>query len=90
MSIQAARVPLAVITTTRATGRLAVRGPAADVLWRPVYRVEIDRDLAIAERFGVMSIPRVLIFRGGTEVARLDGLIREDELRAAFERATRA
>jgi len=60
------------------------------VLWRPVYRVEIDRDLAIAERFGVMSIPRVLIFRGGTEVARLDGLIREDELRAAFERATRA
>jgi len=55
-----------------------------------VYRVEIDRDLAIAERFGVMSIPRVLIFRGGTEVARLDGLIREDELRAAFERATRA
>lgn len=53
----------------------------------PVYRVDIDRDLPVAERFGVMSIPTVLILRGGTEVERLDGLITDDALRAAFDRA---
>jgi thioredoxin-like negative regulator of GroEL len=56
----------------------------------PVHRVDIDRDLPVAQRFGVMSIPTVLIFRGGSEVKRLDGLIKEDELRAAFEQATRS
>ncbi len=56
----------------------------------PVYRVDIDRDLAVAERFGVSSIPTVLILRAGKEVERLDGLIREADLAAAFERATHA
>lgn len=54
----------------------------------PVYGVDIDRDLAVAQRFGVMSIPTVLILRHGSELKRLDGLIKEDELLAAFERAT--
>ncbi len=55
-----------------------------------VYRVDIDRDMAVAERFNVMSIPTVLVVRNGREVERLDGLITEAGLRAAFERATRA
>ncbi len=55
-----------------------------------VYRVDLERDLSLAERFGVRSLPTVLIMRGGREVDRLDGLIREPELSAAFERATRA
>jgi thioredoxin 1 len=33
----------------------------------PVYRVDIDRDLEVAERFGVMSIPTVLVVRAGKE-----------------------
>ncbi len=57
--------------------------------WAPVYRVDIDRDLPVAQRFGVMSIPTVLVLRAGKEVARLDGLITEDDLRAAFHQATR-
>ena len=56
----------------------------------PIYRVDIDRDLAVAERFGVQSIPTVLVLRAGKEVERLDGLIREADLAAAFERATHA
>ncbi len=56
----------------------------------PVYRVDIDRDLAVAERFGVRSIPTVLILRAGKEVERLDGLIRGADLANAFERATYA
>ena len=54
----------------------------------PVYRVDIERDVALAERFGVRSIPTVLILREGKEVERLDGLITDDDLKAAFERAT--
>jgi thioredoxin len=56
----------------------------------PVYRVDIERDMAVAKRFGVQSIPTVLILREGKEVERLDGLITDDDLKAAFERAIRA
>ena len=52
----------------------------------PVYRVDIDRDMPIAERFGVKSIPTILVIRSGREVARLDGLISDRDLTAAFDR----
>lgn len=51
-----------------------------------VYRIDIDRDLPVAERFGVMSIPTLVAVRGGREVERLDGLIREQDLEALFQR----
>lgn len=54
-----------------------------------IYRVDIDRDMQVAERFKVMSIPTLLIIRDGREVERLDGLITEADLRAAVERAAR-
>ena len=56
----------------------------------PVYRIDIDRDMPVAERFGVKSIPTVLVVRGGQEVARLDGLITDRDLMAAFDREARA
>ena len=46
-----------------------------------VYRVDI-----VAQRFGIMSIPTILLLKGGQEVERLDGLITEQDLRAAFDR----
>jgi len=55
----------------------------------PVYRVDIERDMAAAERFRVQSIPTVLILREGKEIARLDGLITDDDLKAALERVVR-
>ncbi len=55
-----------------------------------VYRVDVDTDLAVAARFGVQSLPTVLVFRDGAEVARLDGRITEAQLQAAFARAGRA
>jgi thioredoxin 1 len=51
-----------------------------------VYRVDIDRDMPVAERFGVKSIPTILVVRGSREVAQLDGLITDRDLTAAFER----
>jgi thioredoxin 1 len=56
----------------------------------PVYRVDIDRDLAVAERFGVQSIPTVLVLRAGSVVEQMSGLIREANLAAAFDRVMRA
>jgi thioredoxin 1 len=53
----------------------------------PVYRIDIDRDLSIADRLGVQSIPTVLVFRGGKEIESLDGLITDQQLRTAFEKA---
>jgi thioredoxin 1 len=55
----------------------------------PVYRVDVDRDLPVAESFGVMSLPTVLVLKGGEEVERLDGLIKEDDITAAFDRVLR-
>lgn len=53
----------------------------------PVYRIDIERDLSVAEQLGVQSIPTVLVFRNGKEVERLDGLITDQQLRTTFERA---
>lgn len=53
----------------------------------PVFRVDAERDLSVTEGFGVTGLPTVLVFRDGQEVERLDGLIKEDDLTSAFERA---
>ena len=55
-----------------------------------VYRVDIDEDSTVTERFRVNSLPTVLVLRDGAEAERLDGLITEEQLREAFERAARA
>lgn len=52
----------------------------------PVYRVDIERDLSIANRLNVKSIPTVLVFSIGKEVQRLDGLITTEQLQSAVER----
>lgn len=51
-----------------------------------VYRVNLDRNDTTAGEFGVMSLPTLVLLRDGREVARLDGLIREEDLEAMLER----
>jgi thioredoxin 1 len=53
----------------------------------PVYRVDVEHDLSIAKRFGVTSLPTVLVMHAGREAGRLDGLITEKDLAMAFEDA---
>jgi thioredoxin-like negative regulator of GroEL len=55
-----------------------------------VYRVDAEHDLSLAVRFGVTSIPTVLILRGGKEIERLDDLISESDLKTAFDKALAA
>ncbi len=51
------------------------------------YRINVDTGTNTDTKYGVMSIPTLLLLRDGQEIARLDGLIRdqdpEDALRAA-------
>ena len=52
-----------------------------------VYRVDLEIDMSVAERFRVTSIPTVIAFRDGKEVDRLDGLITGEQLEEAFQKA---
>ncbi len=47
-------------------------------------RIDVDSDLQAPSRFDVLSIPTLLLFRGGTEIARLDGLIRGADIEQAL------
>lgn len=48
------------------------------------YRIDVDT----VTKYGVMSIPTVLLLRDGHEMARLDGLIRDQDLEDAVQAAT--
>ncbi len=47
-------------------------------------RIDVDSDLQAPSRFDVLSIPTLLLFHGGTEIGRLDGLIREADIEQAL------
>ena len=52
-------------------------------------KVDTDRNPVLAERFGIRSIPTVIAFRGGAEVARELGALPKSRLDALVERALR-
>ncbi len=45
-----------------------------------VGRVNIDDDLELARRYGVMTVPTLIVFRDGEPAARLTGYHGEDEI----------
>ena len=47
-----------------------------------VAKINVDEAPAIAERFGVMSIPTLIVLRGGEEIARAVGLRPKDAILA--------
>lgn len=53
-----------------------------------IHQIDIDENAETPQRFGVMSIPTLLLFRDGEQVARLDGLIREEDLEQALAKAS--
>ncbi len=50
-------------------------------------RIDIDRDFDLAARYGIDSLPTVVVLLGGKEVSRLAGLIVERDLEAASDQA---
>ena len=47
-----------------------------------VYKVNINFDTELAEQYDVQSVPTLLLFKGGAEVARQSGAVRKDALNA--------
>ena len=42
--------------------------------------IAVDECAGVREKFGIMSIPTVIVFEGGKEVNRVIGLMPKDEL----------
>ena len=47
--------------------------------------LDVDENPATAERFAVMGLPTLIVFRHGTEVARIVGLLDYEQLKARIE-----
>jgi len=45
-----------------------------------VYKVNVDEEEELAQEYGVMSIPCVILFKDGKEVTRSIGLKSKDEI----------
>lgn len=59
------------------------QGPIIEELAEQGYavgKVDVDEQPALAQQFQVMSIPTLLVFKGGREVKRLVGLTPKDTL----------
>ena len=49
-----------------------------------VLKVNVDEQPALAARFGIQSIPTLLLYRDGQQVTQFVGLTKPDEIAAAF------
>ena len=50
-----------------------------------VGKVNVDEEPDLAQRFGIMSIPTVLVFKDGKKVNQSIGLVPKDKLLALFD-----
>ena len=60
---------------------------AGDVL---IAKVDTDRNPGVSQRFGIASIPTLIAFRGGREVARRMGALPKSQLEALVDQARAA
>jgi thioredoxin 1 len=52
-----------------------------------LYKVNVDDHANLAQRFGISSIPSLLLFRGGKLLRQFRGLQNEETLRRALQNA---
>lgn len=52
-----------------------------------VYKVDIDKDPDISIRYGIMSAPALLVFKGGQVVDQMIGAAPKDKIAALLNRA---
>lgn len=50
-----------------------------------IIKVDVDADPAIAQRYGVMSMPTMIVFKDGEKVDQKVGLLSKEALEAWFE-----
>ena len=51
-----------------------------------VGKVDIDESLALAEKYGVASVPTLIVFKNGQEQERLVGFTSKNEILKALEK----
>lgn len=49
-----------------------------------VCKVNVDDEQELAQKYGVMSIPTLIVFKGGQEVKRSMGFIPKEAIKALF------
>lgn len=52
-----------------------------------VLKLDVDSDGEVAQQYGVMSIPALLVFKGGKEVDRMVGAAPKAQIAALIDRA---
>lgn len=64
------------------------QGPIVEALAEEGYnvgKIDVDQEMGLAQQFKVMSIPTLLIFKGGQEVHRLVGLTSKEDLKKLLD-----
>ena len=52
-----------------------------------IYKVNVDEEGALAAKFGIMSIPTLIIFKNGEVFDKLVGVVPKDSIANVLERA---
>ena len=52
-----------------------------------VFKLDVDTEGDLAQQYGVMSIPALLVFKGGKEVDRMVGAAPKAQIAALIDRA---
>ena len=63
-------------------GPCRMLGPILDELSKDykIYKINVDKDSELAQSYGIMSIPCMIVFKDGKEVERLIGLHSKSEI----------
>lgn len=66
-------------------GPCRMQAPIVDELAKEgaqVYKVNVDEEMELAQRFGIMSIPTLVVLKGGQVVSKKEGLQNKDAIRS--------
>jgi len=55
-----------------------------------ILKLNVDENSATASKFGVMSIPTMILFKGGKEVDRIVGAVAKEEIDTKIKQAIEA
>ena len=85
-------VPVLVDFSAEWCGPCRMIGPAVEQIATElegkarVVTIDVDEHSDIAGRYGIMSIPALLVFKGGHEVDRMVGAAPKDQIKGMVER----
>lgn len=59
--------------------------PMLEEVEGPVAKVDVDENPDLAQEYGVMSLPTLVVFQNGEETNRLVGMQRKSDIESALE-----